>query len=124
MRRQRLFWIVVSGLWAAGCGPATPATAPTNARSAVAMAKQGTIEVVIADFGFKPAELTVPAGTRVTWVNRDDDPHTVTSSDRPQHFDSGALDTGERFDHVFAAPGSYAYFCTAHPKMTARIIVK
>jgi plastocyanin len=81
-------------------------------------------EVVIDNFTFSPRRLTVKAGTKVTWVNRDDLPHTATSTARPRRFDSGTLDTDDRFVHVFAAPGTYEYFCALHPKMTGQIIVK
>jgi plastocyanin len=68
--------------------------------------------------------VTVAAGTRVTWVNRDDVPHTATSTARPKAFDSGTLDTDGKFSRVFADPGTYEYFCAVHPKMTGRVIVK
>jgi plastocyanin len=81
-------------------------------------------QVVIDNFAFRPARLTVAAGTKVTWVNRDDVPHTATSKQKPRLFDSGALDTDDRFAHTFTAPGTYDYFCAVHPHMTAQIIVK
>jgi plastocyanin len=81
-------------------------------------------EVVIDHFSYDPPTLTVPAGTRVTWVNRDDVPHTVTSASKPRALESLALDTDERFSHVFTVPGTYEYFCAVHPKMTARVVVK
>jgi plastocyanin len=83
-----------------------------------------TAEVVVDNFAFTPAALTVAAGTRVTWINRDDVPHTATSSLKPRTFDSGPLDTDGRFSHVFSTPGTYEYFCAVHPHMTARIIVR
>ena len=79
--------------------------------------------VSIDNFSFEPRSLTVPAGTTVTWLNRDDVPHTVTSSDSPRKFNSPALDTDEQYSHVFTAPGVYAYFCAVHPKMTGQIVV-
>jgi amicyanin len=82
------------------------------------------VKVTIDNFTFDPPELTVAAGTRVTWLNRDDVPHTATSTARPKAFDSGTLDTDQTFTHTFAAPGTYEYFCAVHPKMTGRIIVK
>src|SRR5439155_19820972 len=38
-------------------------------------------EVTIDNFSFLPQTLTVPAGTTVTWINRDDVPHTVVTAD-------------------------------------------
>jgi plastocyanin len=81
-------------------------------------------QVVIDNFRFSPRKLTVPAGTKVTWVNRDDVPHTATSTAKPRVFDSKSLDTDDRFEHVFATPGTYEYFCAVHPHMTGQIIVK
>src|SRR5436305_941763 len=81
-------------------------------------------EVIIDQFTFRPASLAVPMGTRVTWVNRDDVPHTATSTARPKAFDSGTLDTDDRFSHVFTKPGTYKYYCAVHPRMVAQVIVK
>ena len=80
--------------------------------------------VTIDNFAFDPQVLTVAPGTRVTWLNRDDVPHTATSSDWPPKFRSNAIDTDERFSYVFSQPGTYRYFCAVHPKMTATIVVK
>jgi plastocyanin len=86
--------------------------------------KGASTQVVIDNFTFDPPKLTISAGTKVTWVNHDDVPHTATSSVKPRAFDSGTLDTDEKFSFVFATPGTYDYFCAVHPKMTAQIIVK
>jgi plastocyanin len=94
--------------------------------SAAGEPRPGEVEtrVVIDNFTFGPPTLTVPVGTKVTWVNRDDVPHTATSTAKPKRFDSGTLDTDGQFAQVFTAPGTYDYFCAVHPKMTGRIIVK
>ena len=81
-------------------------------------------QIKIDNFTFDPSTLTITAGTKVTWVNRDDVPHTATSTAKPKSFDSGTLDTDQQFSHVFTKPGTYGYFCAVHPKMTGRIIVK
>jgi plastocyanin len=78
--------------------------------------------VGIDNFSFTPAELVVAPGTKVTWTNHDDVPHTVTATDKS--FSSSALDTGDRFSRTFTNNGSYSYYCAVHPHMTARIIVK
>jgi plastocyanin len=82
-----------------------------------------TEQVAIDNFTYRPAVLTVAAGTKVTWVNRDDVPHTVTSPAKPRVLDSGTLDTDQSFSHVFSKPGTYEYFCAVHPKMTGKVIV-
>ncbi len=78
--------------------------------------------VAIDNFTFTPSELTIAAGAQVTWINKDDVPHTVVSVDHK--FKSRALDTDEKFSFTFRAPGTYEYFCSVHPKMTGKIIVK
>lgn len=80
--------------------------------------------VAIDNFSFTPATITVSPGTTVTWTNRDDIPHTVVSSDDPKAFKSKVLDTGDTFSYTFTKPGTFAYFCSVHPKMTGTVIVK
>jgi plastocyanin len=79
-------------------------------------------QIVIKDFMFGPASLTVKTGTRVTWVNRDDEPHTIASA--TGLYRSGALDTGGEFHFTFEQPGTYHYMCTIHPQMLGTIIVE
>ena len=79
-------------------------------------------QVKIDNFSFTPATVTVAPGTTVTWTNSDDVPHTVVSDD--QVFKSKVLDTDEKFSYTFTKPGTYPYFCSVHPKMTARIVVQ
>ncbi len=74
--------------------------------------------VKIDNFSFSPATITVPAGTTMRWTNRDDIPHTVVSDDKA--FKSKVLDTDEQFTYTFTKPGTYSYFCSIHPKMTAK----
>jgi amicyanin len=81
-------------------------------------------QVEIDNFAFKPMELTIPAGTTVTWVNKDDVPHTATSSDDPVAFDSKTLDTDQKYSLTFGNPGTYNYYCKPHPFMTGTVIVK
>ncbi len=85
-------------------------------------AKAAKYEVAIDNFSFGPTDLTVPAGSTVTWVNHDDVPHTVVSTEKK--FASQALDTGEKFSFEFKTAGTYEYFCSLHPKMTAKVVVQ
>jgi plastocyanin len=101
-----------------------PAPQDRPARPKAPAAKAVTKEITIDNFTYNPSKLTVPVGTKVTWINQDDVPHTVTSSAKPRRFKSGTLDTDDRFSYVFTAPGTYKYFCAVHPHMTAQIIVK
>ena len=81
-----------------------------------------TAEVKIDNFSFGPAAVTVPVGTTVTWINRDDIPHTVVSTEKV--FKSKVLDTDEKFSYTFTKPGEYPYFCSIHPKMTGKVVVQ
>ncbi len=80
--------------------------------------------VRIDNFSFGPGQIIVAQGTRVTWTNQDDIPHTVTDAAELGSFKSPPLDTGEHYDHLFSKPGTYHYFCSLHPKMQGTIIVK
>jgi plastocyanin len=89
------------------------------------LAAQGApqmVEVKIDNFSFGPQALTIAPGTKVTWTNRDDIPHTVVSTEGV--FKSRVLDTDEKFSFTFDKPGNYPYFCSIHPKMTGTVIVK
>jgi plastocyanin len=81
----------------------------------------GAHDITIDNFSFTPATARVPAGTTVTWTNRDDIPHTVVGTDRT--FKSSPLDTDDTFSHRFDMPGTYNYFCSLHPKMTGQVEV-
>jgi plastocyanin len=91
---------------------AGPAAAPAQTESA---------QVEIRDQGFSAPSLTVKPGTTVTWVNHDDDTHTVTST--VETFRSPGLDPDETFSYTFTKPGTYEYYCTLHPLMTGKVIV-
>lgn len=88
----------------------------------VAVAAQTGPRIEIAKHKFSQPTLTVPAGTTVTWLNRDEDVHTVVST--TQAFRSPGLETDEAYAHTFTKPGVYEYFCTLHPLMTGKVIVK
>lgn len=78
--------------------------------------------VHIKNFKFVPAALAVPAGSSVTFVNDDQEPHTVSASDKS--FNSEGIDTNQTWTHTFAKAGSFAYFCEMHPYMHGTISVK
>ena len=88
-----------------------------------ALAKSTKSEVVIDNFSFSPQTFTLPAGATVTWTNRDNMPHTVTSADN-RFSKSPALKPGQSFSNTFPAVGTYSYFCSIHPRMTGKIVVK
>lgn len=80
---------------------------------------------------YSPNVVTVKVGTTVTWVNNDDQAHTVTSgsvdgySGTPDgKFDSGFIDPGGSWSYTFTEPGVYTYYCLPHPWMKAKVIVE
>ena len=83
----------------------------------------GESKIEIKDFAFNPQTITVKSGEKVTWINRDEEPHTVVSVGK-QFKKSSALDTDQTYTITAGAPGTYSYFCSVHPKMTGTIIVK
>ena len=87
-------------------------------------ARAAGVQATIDNFTFSPPVLTVPAGTMVTWTNRDDIPHTVTDADHPREIKSTALDTGDTYSRTFTAPGTYHYFCSLHPHMQGTVVVQ
>jgi plastocyanin len=81
--------------------------------------------VDIPEIAFEPADITVKAGTTVTWTNSDDIPHTVTKEGGPgAEFDSGDLDPGSTFEQTFDAAGKVDYVCTIHPGQAGTVTVK
>jgi plastocyanin len=89
--------------------------------AAATEAGAGATEVAVDNFRFTPGETRIPIGATVTWINHDDVPHSIYSTDRT--LKSPALDTDERFSHRFDTAGSFEYYCSLHPKMTGRITV-
>lgn len=81
-----------------------------------------SVRIMIENFVFDPAEVTVAPGTRVIWVNRDEAPHTATSTENK--FNSGGMDTGDKYSFVFNDAGDYPYFCSLHPHMRGQIKVR
>ena len=80
-------------------------------------------KIEIKDFAFIPQTVTVKSGEKITWINRDEEPHTVVSVGK-QLKKSSALDTDQTYTIVAGAPGTYSYFCSVHPKMTGTIVVQ
>jgi plastocyanin len=105
----------IASFLAAALLAALPLAAPADSPAA-------PTTVHIKNFMFVPATITVAPGTTVTFVNDDEEPHTVTSNDKS--FDSEGLDTNQKFTHTFAKAGTFMYFCEVHPYMHGTVIVK
>jgi plastocyanin len=78
--------------------------------------------VLMKDLAFAPASLTIKAGSVVTWVNKDEEPHLVFSDSGLFH--SVALDAGADFRFRFDKPGTYHYLCTIDPQRVGTIVVE
>jgi plastocyanin len=94
----------------------------TNAQAGQGHKSPQNVAIEIDNFKFGMASLQVTVETTVTWTNRDDVPHTVTSSKKV--FKSPPLDTGETFSYTFKEAGSFEYYCSLHPHMTGKVVVK
>ncbi len=75
--------------------------------------------ITIKDYSFNPSQLSVKAGTTVTWTNMDAASHSI----RSDTFSSDVLGTGGTFGYTFTAAGTYSYHCGVHPYMTGTIVV-
>ncbi|MEO9254368.1 MAG: plastocyanin/azurin family copper-binding protein [Tepidiformaceae bacterium] len=77
-------------------------------------------------FFFRPQVLKVAIGTQVTWTNKDDILHTVTSGapEAPDQVFDGVLNgPGKTFSFTFDKPGMYTYFCSRHNGMRGEVDV-
>ena len=77
--------------------------------------------VIIDDFEFQPQGLPVDINTEVTWINNHGVDHTIVSQGL---FESNVLKKGDAFKFKFTEPGEYSYYCSIHPSMRGRIVVK
>ena len=96
-----------------GTTGAPAANAPQNANGPV---------IVIQNLAYGNTTLEIERGTTVTWVNRDQVQHTVTSDNG--RFDSGLINGGASWSYTFNEAGTFPYHCIPHPFMQARIVVR
>jgi plastocyanin len=101
----------------AGAGTAGSTTSDQSAATA------GATKVEIANLAYNPAQITIAAGSTVTWTNDDTVPHTVTARDRSV-LQSGTLNPGDSFSQTFTTPGAIEYFCEFHANMKGTIVVQ
>ena len=136
--------LVLTTAVAAGCGSdptATPTPEPTSTPTPEAMTgdpessmmeesdgmmeSESTVTTAIANFTLE--DLTIKAGTTVVWKNLDSVPHTSTSGSSPTpdgSWDTDRLGRDQSAEGItFKDTGTFAYFCTVHPNMTATLTV-
>ncbi len=87
-----------------------------------AAAKRRTHTIAIRGMNYLPVTLIVNVGDTVVWKNEDVVPHTAT--DRGKSFDSGAIVSGASWSYVANKKGTYSYYCTFHPNMNGKLIVR
>ncbi len=104
---------------ASGCGGSTSTGAGSGQPAGTGTAGSAH-RVIISGFAFHPSTLTVPAGTKVTFVNQDSTVHTATGSGG---FDSGNLQHGQSYTYTFTKAGTYNYICSIHQYMHATVVV-
>lgn len=73
---------------------------------------------------YEPDPITIQQGEGVEWVNEDNAPHTVTSS-QEGIFDSGLINPSASWllNSAEISPAEYEYYCTLHPFMTATLVI-
>ncbi len=96
---------------------------PTETVPAQTSPVTASVTVHIKDFKFSPAITTIKAGTKVTWINDDSAPHTVTS-DSGNLLASPTLAQGQSFSFIFDNPSTEAYHCSIHPMMKGSVVVQ
>lgn len=77
------------------------------------------VKVSMKNFLYTPKEVTISVGDKVTWINDDVEPHTVTTAD----WDSGAIDVGQSYSRVFDTQGTFEILCQFHPDMIGKVTV-
>lgn len=124
-KKTAYFTFVIAALLvllAYGCKKNDTVTNSTTGGNTAGTANQ----VLMQNTAFVPASLTVPAGTTVTWTNKDSFEHTVTSGtpNAPDgKFDSGTIASGKTFSFKFDTKGTYSYYCKVHPEVMVGTIV-
>ena len=71
----------------------------------------GPNEVWLEYKAFNPTQLVVTLGSTVTFINKDNANHTVTSTG---NFDSGKIKSGGTFSYTFNTLGVYYFYCNYH----------
>ena len=102
------------------------ASEPAASESQPAASESAEVRVRIRNSSYDPTELTIPAGTEVTFLNADGFTHTVTEGTDGQPVDDPIVDEqgGSDIDVTFDEPGTYNITCKIHPSMNMTITVE
>ena len=121
VQRPRWAWLAALGIAAGAVALVSPSPAPAAEPAQVQMVDN---EPDLTNWHYDPAEITVPAGATVVWVNRGNEEHTVTSDPKsPEKFDSGYKKKGASWQRAFSRPGRFSYYCAPHPWMKGTVVV-
>jgi plastocyanin len=101
--------------------PATPSPAVSTSVPPSEI-PSGTTTVEIGDNFYLPQQVNVSVGARVLWVNRGQMTHTASARD--ESFESGNMEFGQTYEHVFAVAGRYTYYCVQHEDMIGIVEVR
>ena len=104
-----------------GCGDDDKSSTGTPAATAAGAGAGDTIR--IKDFLYDPDPVTVKAGQKITVVNDDSAPHTVTEEGGSPSFDSDTVKGGMSGSVTFSKTGTFAYYCLFHPTMKGSVTV-
>jgi plastocyanin len=114
----------------AACGGSAASTVPSAGPSTTSAEENVTetdasVVITITSLAF-PAQVTVPSGKSVTWVNESSAPHEVqmeTLDGAPADVEPVRLGTDQEGE-LSLEPGTWTYFCTIHPSMTGSLVVQ
>lgn len=114
----------------AGCSDSSTANESTQAGSEAPFEVSGdaveTADVELPkSYKFEPSVIEVPAGTTVTWTNRDDFPHNIRLRSGPDADETSKnVGIGDKVTIDFDQAGTYYYDCSFHPaQMQGKVIV-
>jgi plastocyanin len=130
MSSVRLAIVSAFLLFAAGCGGYSSPSSPSSPSPTPAPTPGGTASTVsiargaetLGNRAYAPDNLSIAAGSTVTWMNTDVVAHTSTS-DRSA-WDSGIVAPGGQFSFTFQTPGTFTYHCAIHPGMVGTVTVQ
>jgi len=116
-----LFLAVVIGLFTAHRQPAiVAAPVPTATPTPVPPPLPNHVNIVAG--AFDPSSLTVHVGQKVTWVDMDQQDHSVSADNGA--FDLGVLSPGESTSWTPSKPGTYSYGSYLDPQLHGVVVVQ
>src|SRR3989344_734465 len=87
------------------------------------------ITINMSEIMFKPQNIKVSKGTKITWVNDENAGHYVNTDPHPGHSyypaqNSEYLEKSESYSLTFDQAGIYPYHCSSHTSMTGNLLVE